>query len=68
MSADNMCVPHAPFISGLSQQSALFSAKIMVPLFIPEGILVFRYTKWPHPPPFLIDIADGPKIAFAVEK
>lgn len=39
MSAVNMCVGHVPFLSGHSQLSALFSAAIMFPLFILEGIL-----------------------------
>lgn len=49
LSVVKMCTSHAPFISGLSQHSTLFSAVIMVPLFIPEGILVQRLTKSPHP-------------------
>lgn len=43
----NMCLPHAPFISRFSRHSALFSATIMVLLFIPDGVLMLRHTNCP---------------------
>lgn len=49
LSVVKMCVSHTPFISRLSQHSTLFSAIIIVSLFIPVGISRFKHIKPPHP-------------------